>query len=442
LRKVEGEQQCSVDDTTKSKERLKDLLLTADIDLIFGLKNVQKQHLPLDQCILLMQAHCLPSFVILLQVLIKNFGFKSENIVLVPKPYSTISSSFAELAKLNIHLISNPVSYRPGLYDNSQTPVLKRACDSVVDIFHNNRKLGRRRPRIIVVDDGGLLTKMWDGYRKKYDIPTVSVQHTASGIGPQRGAQGIPKVDVARSAAKRIFEAPIISTSVGRKVRSMGLDFKGRTVGIVGLGAIGENLAKSLEMSRDSLIGLELPTFNKHSHVKNVYYSAAEFLNKCDVIFGCSGKNWSAGLKKPRISGKRFISCSSRDVEFKHLLENYAADEERSNFAQIILNEDNETTVCNSGFPINFDRNREWETFDEMGLTRLLILYGILISSFIDTNDRYNDTLMLPAVLQKRMVGDWLQFTNKDLTQFKLSHDDFSNLDFWLSESGGRNFFE
>ena len=73
-------------------------------------------------------------------------------------------------------------------------------------------------------------------------LEVVSVQQTASGLGPRRLRRSpIVKIDVARSAAKRVFESRIIVDGVLAKIASLNrlLD-RTNHFGVVGLGALGK----------------------------------------------------------------------------------------------------------------------------------------------------------------------------------------------------------
>jgi 2-polyprenyl-3-methyl-5-hydroxy-6-metoxy-1,4-benzoquinol methylase len=62
--------------------------------------------------------------------------------------------------------------------------------------------------------------------------------------------------------------------------------------------------------------------------------------------------------------------------------------------------------VLNGGFPVNFDREREWERFEEIMLTRKLILEGLFQAKGLSgTSPRA--VMMNPAV-QLRIVEEWL----------------------------------
>ncbi len=218
----------------------------------------------------------------------------------------------------------------------------------------------------------------------------------------------------------------------------MQLDFEGRTVGIAGLGAIGGSLASAFGELNVRTIGLEKRPIDRIGAIDKVYSKPRDFILDSDYIFGCTGKNWTSGITRKRvIAGKVFISCSSRDVEFKNLLNLFSDEDVSHNFADVSLDSDPQAIVRNAGFPINFDRKHEWEEFHEIAITRLLILYGIVLARFIRTTDIYDDTIMLPPAIQRLIIEDWLESTGESLAAFGHTRESISTLRFWREHSVG-----
>ena len=72
------------------------------------------------------------------------------------------------------------------------------------------------------------------------------------------------------------------------------------------------------------------------------------------------------------------VSASSRDVEFHTLLKTPCAKRRDAGFGIVDVTAPGGAIqrVLNGGYPVNFDRRREWESAREMVLTRLLLFAG------------------------------------------------------------------
>lgn len=387
----------------------------------------------------------------MLKVLIDHYEFPATDIVVIPKPYSTVPQAEEELNELaetfGLEIVSSTSSFKPGCYDDVQQSVLRDACKKLLELVKKARNEQEQSVRVIVVDDGGLITTTWNAYCRLEKIDTISIQHTTSGVG--RRPHDVPKIDVARSAAKRHFESNIIAESIIRKVESLEIDLlPPKTTGIAGLGAVGGALARSLREKlvrslRDkgaTLIGLEKAAGRAPSidGVDHVYTSRRDFLERSDIIFGCTGTNWTSGISAAHLfSGKTFISCSSRDVEFKWLLEQHAPDGLVGSYDDITLTLHPSSTVLNAGFPINFDRTTEHESFQEIALTRSLVLHAIAIATFLERRQDWGDPVMFPPDLQQQIVKEWLKETGLRSAELGVPELDMARPEWWKESSGG-----
>lgn len=279
--------------------------------------------------VLLIHAHLLPSFETLLNCLVDDFGFSADNIIVVGKAYSSIPVVASRIEnRFGVeNTIIPEINFRPGLYDNSQTNNLYHGCARARNRITKIHGAGSK-PRILLVDDGGLMTTVWESNFGHLSIDVVSIQITASGIN--RAPYNIPKIDMARSAAKRNFESKVIADAIVKKIDTLDTGLFSRRIGIAGMGAIGTAVARKIlsKVQFNCVAALDSnPVSINRSLVPSGHSSVSHFLARTDVIFGCTGANWTTAIsRKSEIAGKVFVSCSSRDVEFKYLLENCTAD--------------------------------------------------------------------------------------------------------------------
>jgi release factor glutamine methyltransferase len=212
-----------------------------------------------------------------------------------------------------------------------------------------------------------------------------------------------PTVLVCRSAAKLFFESQIIARGILRKLDSLQI-LPGMNVGVIGLGALGADVARALLNRGVQTLGSEIGA--TPADLRSIIVSVDELLARCDVLLGCTGTDVFANVNLGTISGRKILlSCSSSDVEFRSVLRQLPA-YDCFGTAQGWIGRLH-ATVLNGGYPINFDRMREWELFEEIILTRKLILEGMLQArSLIGQQPR---GVMLNPAVQLRVVNEWLE---------------------------------
>ncbi len=155
------------------------------------------------------------------------------------------------------------------------------------------------------------------------DVEVVSVQQTASGGNKEASADEIGKIDVARSAAKRQFESTIIAAGVLKKVSALDVLKVSKRVGIVGVGALGGALATDLSRRGRCINLYDIRRDYPRPRTSVRYPKLSVFLNDCDLVFGCTGRNFLLTDQLQKIKpghSLHFVSCSSRDVEFLDLI--------------------------------------------------------------------------------------------------------------------------
>jgi hypothetical protein len=381
------------------------------------------------ECLLLFHIHLLSSSIPFFCRLIK-LGFCPSNIVVVPKLYSTIPSAHQQLKALGCVVIDCDWGpFRPGSYDQFAEKTLGRAVSAALDARSQQIR------RCILVDCGGMLTDAW--CRRAGDIQAldvVAVQQTASGFYPHR-TDIVHRINVATCAAKKIFEAKIIIDGVFRKVQSMNVVTKSCPIAIIGLGSLGANLATKFVGYADGPIltydrdpGKFVPsTIRKKSW--------QECVDLADVIFGCTGRNFmhsDVGHILRSSGKKKLISISSRDVEFKSLLTSDASEIPYWPFDNV---RNASHVIYNGGFPVNFDRQQEWERETDIALTRALVLLGVAQALCVPKLKIHAVIERLAIRSQRKLVESWLRLNQNHCSDYEISEDRFNDLRWWLATS-------
>lgn len=384
-----------------------------------------------------MHVHIMPSLVLLVERLIE-LGFQPVAIHIVGKVYSTVPSTLLKLRQLGVMVHREAVGdMRIGAYDSAIDPVLKRVC-----IESSEFAARLDVARVILVDDGGLLSEAWHKVGLA-DCDVVSVQQTASGLFGRRRPSASPyiKVDVARSAAKAYFESRIIALGVLRSAENLRLLEGASSVGIIGLGRLGRSLCHKLLERRLEVWGYD-PAPGQYGGLDiRRARGAAEVAHHADIVFGCSGRPSMsrADIGQAR-ANLRLVSCSSRDVEFQQVLQScrLAAEEYDQPFEALRLYCSAEPcTVLNGGFPINFDRQREWETVEEISLTRALVLLGVLQALCARDQVELGHAWPLDVQAQIGVIAAWLPMVERRFADFGVSRWEYESRDWWEKRSAG-----
>jgi hypothetical protein len=396
-----------------------------------------RRRLPACQCLVIAHVHAVDSVVPLFKRLI-GLGFRPDAIIVVPKPYSTVRDARDALGKLRCEVMEDTSGdFAPGRYDEAAQRMLRRACRRGLVLFESGRC-----QRCVLIDDGGLLTEEWNQLNEKaYD--TISVQQTASGFSR---APHVPvrRVDVARSAAKRFFEAKIIATGVFRKVKELHVLRDTKDVGVVGMGYVGRAIAAELVRR-----GKTVYTYDKKPGRTVQGGQSVEHWSDCiknaDFIFGCTGSDFmgQSGLRwLGTVDQKHLASLSSRDVEFQGLLQHGDPIERAGKFGLIKVSYRGAGPflIMNGGFPVNFDRQAEWENDEAISLTRGLVLLGALQSLYHDAEVPNTATEKLSLLSQKALVRRWLDRRVKSSREYGVEPADFEDESWWYGNSGGAEY--
>ena len=378
--------------------------------------------------------HCLPSMPETLFRWLLDAGFDPKSLVVVPKPYSSIQSAVDRTRQLGIEVVAQPAIGSFETYDQLSSAMLDGGFASASQRFDGV-------DRLILLDDGGLLTDVWsDRYRSLFPS-VVSVQQTTSGTWRKKLPDWrVHFVNVARSAAKTIFESALIARGVLRKLRTLPEYGSALSIGVVGLGAIGERIAKEFVSDGRVVYAFDI---QPHVHIDGVKFcvSISELLDHSAVVVGCTGRNWliSHGLDQLAKHAHTLISCSSRSVEFEELLlQPYTR--RTGDLFSIIHAEPpggRRQAILNGGFPVNFDRVKEWEEMEEIQLTRSLIFAGVLQASTLPTDVTETTAVRLDPKCQRAIVRGWLRSNDLRAGVFGVDDADVGDLAWWMTHSEG-----
>lgn len=416
-------------------------------DLLLQKDGMSYQKHPQDVYILA-YIHCLPSTVSLIQSLVWQTGVLPRKIVILPKVYSLIEGAVELMKSLGVSVIEQSMCFKYGHYDEAAWEAILLACKIMREKIERN-KHGANRARVILVDDGGLLTGWWSKLYRYDNIDVVSVQQTASGLWREPYSTMIPRINVAHSAAKKIFESKIIARGVAKKISAMNLFTGEERIGIAGYGAVGKAVAhKYREEGRKVVVYDRVYQEKIEEREITKTESMRRMIISSDIIFGCTGRNWYPVEVCRMIGGKKiYVSCSSRDVEYKGIMAELGekiedACDASQQFKDVeIYTDSGKATVKNGGFPVNFDRKREWESRQEIILTRALVLIGIVQAMSINTDREYKDVIMLGPNTQKYIVEKWIEDVygrapdKKILEEYGVTEKEFWDSEWWRQAS-------
>lgn len=307
----------------------------------------------------------------------------------------SIAWLFSEIERSGIcssaTLISKP-------YSRIQAPFIKNSDFlAEVDSLHGVFDFGKHDGALLLDEGGGVHSAL----PAHLAHVSAGLEQTTFGLN---AAWKCPMVLVCRSAAKLHFESQIIARGILRKLDSLGLLMKQHTIGVLGLGAMGGEIARALLARGIPTLGADRG--RTHSDLSPITVPLSELMGRCSVVLGCTGSNVLHGIDLLPYSGKRiFVSCSSRDVEFRSVLDCLPNSSGYETVEGWIGNL--HVAVLNGGYPINFDRQHEWELVEEIMLTRKLVVEGLTqAKSLIGSSGR---GVMLSPASQLRIVNEWLE---------------------------------
>ena len=212
---------------------------------------------------------------------------------------------------------------------------------------------------------------------------------------------------------------------------------------MAGVGALGGALVQDLAKKGRWIHLYDTSPNYERPKTSTQFTKLALFLNNCDLVFGCTGRNFIRIELLRKIKpdhSLHFVSCSSRDTEFLDLLRFGKIRQEtvRDGYGRLEIGFEEKQShfLENGGFPINFDRVSEQENAEEIVLTRALVLAGIFQALCVRMRDKRDDVLMLSPSLQQSLVAQWLGLTSQDRGRFEIGGD-IGALEWWRSRSSG-----
>ncbi len=362
-----------------------------------------------------------------------DVGLPPTNLYLLGKVYSTHESTAETIRSLGATVFSGSSPAKPGTFAYA----IREDARSLWAEFLRNF---RRNPvsMVIVLDDGGSMRATIPSIvREKCKV--VGIEQTTFGIGRHplwNDNDRLPVINVASTAAKRVYETPMIIAAILRRAKELVINSSGRC-GIVGLGKIGLELFRELDRK-----GFDVHAFDRNEERMEMVptlsraKSAQDCVAKAEFVFGCVGGDGLEQCDLTSVSGPcSFASCSSGDVEFQSLLTGELQWTRQGRICPDLLatNTKSQLKVLRSGFPINFDNSNESVPAKEIQLTRGLLLAAVLQARALMNHPpikAMNRTMMLLPKYQQAVVRSWAQSSGRlDLS--------IKELDWFESESKG-----
>lgn len=378
--------------------------------------------------IIIAHTHLLPSMIPLFEHLAQLVGH--QQVFVIDKHYSTIEDVYEKLVRMGITVVRMQTQENESHHSNfekSRSLLWHKVLEAIPPKHAEKLKL-------IILDDGGdlALSIPWSDLPK--DTHIYSVQQTQRGITriKNTGKRVPPTVGVGSSFIKKNIESECIAQAIVEKIQNLNILTPQSTIGVVGMGAIGEAIHRRFEKQKYTLFCHDTE-LEKLTHVPQamVCHSILELCEKSDIIIGCTGTDMWRGVILERMHGKKIcISASSSDIEFYSLL--YGYNTKRTLPYGIVTSQPEPGlffSIYNAGYPINFDRTREWESVDDIQLTRSLLYLGIWQSMFMGGTSRIQD---LDIQKQKEILDEWFMLMKekksvKEVAALKKRSTDFMN---------------
>lgn len=281
---------------------------------------------------------------------------------------------------------------------------LRTALDEALQIARRVRAT-----QLLVLDDGGLLTRLVARDRRLEKMHVVAVEQTTGGVFRWRrertmSPSRIQLINVAESSGKLVRESPWIGDSLLAELSSRLRFFNGqrkkidqKRFGIIGYGTVGSSLASRLRQKNATVAVFDIDR-HKLSIAANsgfsVYKSFAPTFSELDVLVGCTGSTLGsaivddAGLAALR-DGAILASGSSGNGEWRLALQ-YLARPRRWSWSQswdrdtafdkihmdynVDLPTGQAVVLVNGGFPLNFNGQIDPIDPKNIQLTRALMV--------------------------------------------------------------------
>lgn len=366
-----------------------------------------------------------------------RLGCRPDHIHVLGKFYSTSSAVEAELKTAGFDIVEWQGQVRPGSFPAAIRKNIVRLWSRV------QSQAGRDDRAVLILDDGGRCRQHCPASLRAGRV--VGVEQTTSGLKRHRSRQWIPTVEVAGSAAKRTLEPPAVTASVMQYVvRQLKGASASSRIGVVGLGTVGEDLARRLAV-RGFKVSFHDKNVDLRHAVKEAHWcgSLQALFASSDYILGCTGEDVLAGADWVKgIRGDKVLaSCSSEDVEFRTLLRRPECT--RSHLQPLTPVEvrftNGSLTILRGGFPANFTGTRNSGPVPLIQVTRGLLLAGVLQAALLRlrTSSQLPRRIMLDPNLQALVAETFL--TSQRRREFSASAcEGVSDRNWLVAHSTGR----
>lgn len=298
-----------------------------------------------------------------------RYGLKPQNISILGKCYSSCGEVFNEMKEDGIDVSPRSFSYLSHQPFDSlfheEVHIFLRS--RLPDLLEGNYK------KIVVLDDGGKCINVISNFFGKISSQVIAIEQTSAGYHDIKNAYlPFPVINVARSPIKLTYESPMIAQAGAERLYQslLAKNIYSEKALIIGGGPIGQAMKARLEKE------MTISIFDQNNRLSDFEKEISEILSHFDLIIGCTGKT-SVTEKDHKLLSKKavLVSMSSSDREFDSV---HLRKKVRSNYNchQDLLIGDQ--LLVNSGFPVNFDGDRENIDTEKIQLTIALITAGIL----------------------------------------------------------------
>lgn len=325
------------------------------------------------------------------------------------KPYSTVRKTFNDLIQSGCEVIQ--VNMEPGFpYEYA----IKKSLDILwAKVIEEQKKTGFKK--LLIIDDGGdlWLSIPWNDLE---GVSIAGVEQTQRGITRIKNSNHHipPIVSVASSGVKKIVESIFIGRSVVDKLKKLRVLNQSKRVGIMGMGSIGQAASQRL-----SELGYK-PLFydsdyKKDGGASNYCSSIDALLNQSDIIIGTTGSDSLKGIPFERVRGRKIlVSASSADVEFASLLKITGSTASPFGTRCVNINHNLSFDILNGGYPINFDRQSDATSSEDIVLTRCLMYAGAMQSAKLIEDGMQDGAIYnLDVITQQKLLEKWIEDKNK-----------------------------
>jgi len=384
--------------------------------------------------IVIAHTHLLPNNLPLFRHLahLVRFG----QMYVVEKPYSTVPFAYKELIRSEVEVIS--VKIEKGVpYEFSVQKSLEVLWRRII----SERKNGGFK-NVLILDDGAdiWLSIPWtqlDG------ISIAGVEQTQRGITRIKNSnlKLPPIISVATSGIKKLIESKFIGHSIVKKLNNLGFINKSKTIGILGMGSIGESVLNSLkELGKDAIF-YDSSFHTNPSSSDNARNALDTLLNESDLVIGTTGTDALKGVTLDRVNGHKILaSASSADIEFASILKLGKWSDDSFNPISVPIHDNLTMEVLNGGYPINFDREGNATSDEDIVLTRCLLYIGAmqaakLLSSMSKESGIYN----LDGKSQEMLLTKWIEEKVEAGKDIDIARQDIEEIINFGSLEEGRN---